>query len=81
MFRASQLWSKKGAKAFVYSFEHTSPRAAQAGRSFLGGLPLMKAAVDAPATLSERGRQAAKHCHQFAIEARLSRESLDLKIC
>lgn len=53
MFRASQLWSKKGAKAFVYSFEHTSPRAAQAGRTFLGGLPLMQAALDAPGALNE----------------------------
>lgn len=53
MFRASQLWSKNGGKAFVYSFEHTSPRAAEAGRSFLGGLPLMQAALDAPAALNE----------------------------
>lgn len=53
MFQASQLWSKKGGKAMVYSFEHTSPRAAQAGQKFLGGLPLIQAGLDAPAALNE----------------------------
>ena len=53
MFRSSQLWSKNGGKAFVYSFEHTSPRAAEAGKTFLGGLPLVQAALDAPGGLSK----------------------------